>query len=244
MAARGWRPVAKVWAIARREWGAYFLSPVAWVVLGVFLLLTGCYFAASVLSTSQADLRPVLGFTAALLLFIAPALTTRLWSEELRQGTDELLYTAPVSTAQVVLGKFLGALAVLVLYLLLTGVYPLLLRAFARPDLRAAAAGFLGLLLLGAAALAAGLFASSLTESQVVAGVVGFGLLLLFWIAGWLGDVLPGWPAGAVRYLALLPHFDDFGKGVLDTSHVIYLVSLTGGFLFLTARRLEAARWR
>ena len=236
--------MGKVWAIARREWGAYFLSPVAYVVLGVFLLLTGCYFAAYVLATARADLRPVLGFAAAILLGIAPALTSRLWAEELRQGTDELLYTAPVSTAQVVVGKFLGVLGVVAVFLVLTGVYPLLLRAYGDPDLRAVATGYLGLLLLGAATLSVGLFASSLTESQVVAGVVGFGLLLFFWIAGWLGDALPGPAAAAVRFLALAPHFEDFGKGVVDTTHLVYLLSLTGGFLFLTARRLEAARWR
>lgn len=236
--------MAKVWAIARREWGAYFLSPVAYAVLGVFLLLTGCDFAAYVLAAAQADLRPVLGFAVALLLFLAPALTTRLWAEELRQGTDELLYTAPVATVQVVLGKFLAALGVLVLYLLATGVYPLLLRVYGHPDLRAVAVGYLGLLLLGAAALAAGLFASSLTDSQVVAAVAGFGLLLFFWIAGWLGDALPGSTlAATARYLALVPHFDDFAKGVLDTTHLVYLLSLTGGFLFLTAQQLEAARW-
>lgn len=234
----------QAWAVCKRELGAYFHTPAAYVVLAVFLALSGTLFAAFVLLAPAADLGPVLGNMAVIFLFLAPALTARLWAEEQRSGTDELLLTAPMSVSHLVLGKYAAALGLLGACLALTWPFPALLDLYGDLDWSATLAGYLGLALLGAAALAAGLFASSLTDSQVVAGVLGFGILLLFWLAGWVGDHVPGLTGRVLQYLALTQHYPDFGQGVVDLGHVTYFVTLAGSFLFLTMQRLAAARNR
>lgn len=234
----------KLLAICRRELGAYFQTPTAYVVLAVYLALSGYFFASYAVVVRDADMRSVLSNMAVVFLFLAPAFTTRLWAEEARTGTDELLLTAPVATWQVVLGKYLAAVGLFATFLLLTLWFPALMDRYGDLDWRATLVGYLGLLLLGGAALAAGLFASSLTDSQVVAAVVGFGILLLFWVARWVGDSLPGWPGRMLSYLALTAHYPDFAKGLMDSSHVVYFLSLAAGFLVLTVWRLESARLR
>lgn len=234
----------RAWSICKRELGAYFQTPTAYVVLAVYLILSGYMFASYAILAREAEMRTVLGNMAVVFLFIAPALTTRLWAEERRSGTDELLLTAPVSTAQVVLGKYLAALGLFAAFLALTGLFPGLMEAYGDLDWPATLTGYLGLALLGGAALAAGLFASSLTDSQAVAAVTGFGILLMFWLAGWIGDSLPGTAGKVLQYAALTRHYQDFAKGVIDLGDVLYLLSLATAFLFLAVRRLEAARVR
>lgn len=231
-------------AVFRRELGAYFLSPVAWVVLAVYLVLAGYFFSVYMVLAREADMRGVLSNMALLFLFMAPALTSRLWAEEARAGTDELLLTSPAGTARVVLGKYFAVLAVFGLFLLFTGLFPVLMARYGPLDWRATLTGYLGLLLLGAAALAAGLFASSLSDSQVVSAVLAFGLLLGFWVAGWIGEELPGAAGRTLAYVALVPHYEDFARGVVASQDVVYFLSLASGFLFLAVRRLESARWR
>lgn len=230
--------------LLKRELTAYFLSPAAYVVLALFLLLSGFFFSTWVIPSRQADLRPVLSNMALLFLFLAPALTARLWAEERRQGTDAFLMTAPVSLTQVAAAKFLAALLLFLLYLVITLVYPIILEIWGQPDWDATLTGYLGLLLLGGTALAVGLFASSLTDSQMVAALLSFVILLCFWLLAWVGDLLPARWAPVLRFFSLTGHYGDFAKGVLDSRHIIYFLSLIGGFLTLTVQRLEAARWR
>jgi ABC-2 type transport system permease protein len=234
----------KTWSLTRRELGAYFLSPTAWVVLAIFLLISGWFFSTITLSSRYADMRPILGNMAVLFIFLAPALTSPLWSEELKQGTDELLMTAPVATAQVVIAKYLACLLLFVSYMAVTIAYPVILEIWGSPDWNAVLTGYLGLFLMGSACLAVGFYASSLTDSQMVAAMLAFAMLLGFWVIAWAGDSLPAawWPV--LEYASLTRHYDDFAKGVIDTKHVVYFLTLIGAFLFLTTRRLESARWR
>lgn len=234
----------RTWSLVKRELGAYFLSPSAYAVLAIFLLVSGYFFSTYVISARQSDLRPVLSNMAVIFLFMAPALTARLWSEELKQGTDEMLMTAPVSTTQIVLAKYIACMLLFATYLGATFIYPVILEIWGSPDWRAVLTGYLGLFLIGGAAIAVGLFASSLTDSQMVAALVAFALLLAFWIISWAGDALPYTWKPVLEYLSLTGHYQDFSKGLIDTKHLVYFFSLIAGFLFLTAQRLENARWR
>ncbi len=234
----------KALAVCKRELGGYFQTPTAYVLLAVYLVMSGYFFASFVLVAQEATMRPVLANLAVILLFLAPALTARLWSEEIRGGTAEMLLTSPVSITQVVLGKFTAAGCLFAAFLVLSGIFPVLMEVFGDLDWPATLTGYLGLALLAGTALAAGMFASSLTDSQAVAAVIGFGILLLFWLTGWIGDALPGTTGRVLRYAALVGHYDDFAKGVLDLGHVTYFLSLTSAFLLLTVQRLEAARLR
>jgi ABC-2 type transport system permease protein len=236
--------MARLWSLTKRELSAFFLSPQAYVVLAVFLLLSGYFFSTWIIPSRQADMRPVFGGMAVVYLFLVPALTSRLWAEELRQGTDELLMTAPITTTQIVLAKFLASLLLFLAYLAVTLAYPIILEIWGDPDWRAIATGYVGLILLGGAALAVGLYASSLTDSQMVAALIAFAILLGFWLVSWAADALPAQFGPVLQYLSLTRHYTDFSKGIIDSSHLVYFLTLTGGFLFLTAQRLEGARWR
>ena len=234
---------SKTWWIARRELRAYFLSPLAYVVTAVFLLINGYIFAAMLLTSRYADLRLVLANMAVTLIFIVPVLTMRVLAEERRQGTDELLLTSPLTVAQIVIGKYLAALVLYALILALTGVYPLILWKYGHPEFMPMLTGYLGVFLLGAAFLAAGVFASSLSDSQVVAGAVGFGLLLTLWIIDWAAGGLQGTAAKILQQLSVLRHLGDFQKGVIDSGHVLFYLSLGFVFLFLAVRMVEKRRW-
>ena len=160
-------------------------------------------------------------------------------------GTIELLLTSPVRDWQVVLGKFLGALAFLLFMLALTLVYPLLLSRFGSPDWGPIATGYLGVLLIGATCLAVGLFASSLSQNQIVTGFVAFALLIILWLLGAAAQAVGSGALGSLfDYLAINSHFDDFVRGVVDTQHIAYYLILTALFLFLATRVVEARRWR
>lgn len=231
-------------AVYKRELGAYFLSPLAYVVLGILLLLSGYFFVASTLMSQTADIGPTLMSTAVVLLFAVPALTSRLWSEEVRTGTAELLLTSPATTTQIVLGKYLAALTVMAAFLALTGLHTVFLATKGTLDWPATLTAYLGFLLFSAAAVSVGLLASALSESQVIAALTGFAILLLFWIAGWVSSDTSGTTRAVLEYIDLTSHLYDFVRGVLDTTHVVYFLSLIAGFLFLTVQRLELGRWR
>jgi ABC-2 type transport system permease protein len=227
-----------------KELRTYFASPIAYVVTAAFLALTGLLFVQVVGLVRQADLRPLFSNVAIVFVLLAPALTMRLLAEEARSGSIELLLTAPVRDATIVLGKFLASLLMLVAMLLPTLYYPLVLSFMGRPDWGPIAAGYLGILLLGAACLALGLFTSSLTQNQIVAAVLGMGLLLTLWVIGGAADLFGG-PVGAVLAQLELPaHFFDFPRGVVDTRHVVYFLSVTAVGLFFTYLSIQARRWR
>jgi len=231
-------------AIARRELGSYFASPLAYVVTAAFLVINGVFFYLNLYFGQQATIRPVVQTILTIFLLLTPVLSMRLLAEEQRTGTLELLLTAPVRDGEVVLGKYLAGLGFVGAMLALTLVYPAILFAFGSPDRGAVLGGYLAMVLFAAAAMALGLFASSLTQNQIVAAVIAFAFLLVLWVLDGLSSVFGGKAGEVVGYLALYPHFNDLTKGVIDTKDVIYYLSLVVGALFLTARSLEARRWR
>ena len=171
-------------------------------------------------------------------------LTMRLVAEEKRQGTIELLATSPITTLQIVMGKFLGSLVLYAAMLAVTLVHMGFLFAFGNPEWRPIVTGYLGLLLMGGAFVSIGLLISSTTSNQIVAGVVTFVVFLLFWIIGWFADTAGPTIGPITSWLSITEHFDDFSKGIIDTKHVLYYMSLITFGLFLTAKSVDTERWR
>lgn len=233
-----------VLAIAERELKSYFVSPVAYVVTAMFLLISGYLFSVIVLNTNEASLRYLISNLSVIWLFITPALTMRLLAEESRSGTIELLLTNPVRDFEVVLGKYLGALGLLLVMVAFTLYYPFLLLMFGNPDRGPMVAGYVGVVLQAAAFLSIGLLASSLTQNQIVAAVLTFAILLIMWLSESVANFI-GRPASDImRYLSVTSHFQDFSRGVIDTTHVIYFLSIVAASLFLTYLSLQTRRWR
>jgi ABC-2 type transport system permease protein len=186
----------------------------------------------------------VLQNASVIILFIMPMITMRTYSEEKRSGTIELLLTSPVTDAEIILGKFLGALGLYVVMLAVTLVYMAILFIYGNPEWKPLLAAYLGLLLMGGAFIALGLMISSTTNNQIVAGVISFVVFLLLWIVGWFGDSAGPWMGPLTSWLSITEHFDDFSKGIIDTKHVLYYVSLITFGLFLTAKSVDTERWR
>jgi ABC-2 type transport system permease protein len=178
------------------------------------------------------------------MLFLTPMVTMRSYSEEKRSGTIELLLTSPVTDVEIILGKFLGAMALFLSLLAVTAAYVGLLFSFGSPEWRPILSGYLGLLLLGGCFVSLGLFISSTTKNQMVAGAATFVVLLLFWIISWFADNSGPTGAAIFNYLSLTQHLDDFGKGVIDTKHVIFYLSFIAFGLFLTLKSVDTERWR
>ncbi len=230
--------------IALREFKSYLASPTAYVVTGIFLLLTGFFFSISPATYFETSIRGLWEFWGTLLLLLlASVLTMRLLAEERKMGTLELLLTAPVRDSEVIAGKFLGSLGILTVMLALTFYYPILLWIFGDPDWGPIATGYLGLFLLGGASLAVGLFASSLTSNQLVAAMVAGGIIFALWFAGMAADLFPEAMGEVISYLSLYYHFSSFLRGVIDTRGIIYYLSITVLFLFLAIRSIESGRW-
>jgi ABC-2 type transport system permease protein len=238
--------VKSIRIICGKELRSYLNSPMAYVVTAIFLALSGTFFAVYLASTSYADtsIRGFLGVAQYLILLFSAVLTMRLVAEERKLGTWELLLTVPVRDVEIVVGKFLSGLVVLAGMLALTFYYPILLIVLGDPDLGPIATSYLGLFLLGAASLAAGIFASSLTSNQLVSAVVAGGLLFALWFLGVAASFAPGALGELLSYLSLSSHFPDFVRGIVDTRAVVYYVSITALFLFLAVRSTEADRWR
>ena len=252
----------RVWPIYKKELRLYFTSPVAYVILTIFLVIAGWFFfsifsfftRASMqmamnpqmgrdLNVTDAVLRPLFSNTSVILLLLLPLVTMRLFAEERRSGTIELLLTYPVRDGAVLAGKYLAALTMYGVMLAGTLAYPIMLASFTRVEWGPLATGYLGLLMMGGMLLAIGVFASSVTESQVVAALLTFGISLMLWVISW-GAEFAGGPLGTVlTHLSIPEHNDTFSKGVLDTKDVIYFLNFTALALFLALRSLESRRW-
>lgn len=233
-----------LWAMWKKEMRVYAVSPLSYVFSGVFLFLGGLFFYLGVTLTGEASLRVLLGNLAITLLFVLPMLTMRHFAEERRQGTLELLLTSPVPLGSIVLGKWLASMTLTGLLLLATGIFPAILAYFGDPDWGVVLTSYLGLLGVAAAFTAGGIFASSLVDDQVAAGLIGVVILLPFWLVGQAKVLLPESWAEAIEPLSVLAHLDSFNRGVLDSADIAWFVAVTGTFLFLTWRSLESRRWR
>jgi ABC-2 type transport system permease protein len=233
-----------IWAIARRELYAYFVSPIAYVIGGLFLLISGFLFSLILNFSSEATMRPLFGNLSVIFLFAVPFLTMRLLAEEARSGTLELLLTAPVRDSELVLGKFLGALLLVLAILACTAIYPAILLLAGNPDRGPILAGYLGIVLQAAAFLAIGLFASSLTQNQIIAAMLTFVILLLLWLSDALGNYTGGRIGDLFRFLSITRHLDEFPRGIIDTRHIVYFLSVIAAALFLTVQSVQSRRWR
>ena len=236
---------AAVAAVTRKELYSYLVSPMAYVVAAVFLLINGfIFFLILANGFAEPTLQPLLPTTAFLLLLVIPVLTMRLLAEERGTGTVELLMTFPITDTQVVLGKYLATMVVYVLMLIPTLVYVVILKIYGNSEWGPLLTAYLGLLLLGGAFVAVGMFSSSLARNQIVAGVVGIGILLLLWVLGAASGVLGPRLSSVLGYFSLSDHFQNFGQGVIVLKDVIFYLSFIFGALFLTVRIFESARWR
>ncbi len=231
-------------AIAEREFRSIFLSPLAWWVATAFSFLMGYFFVLILGFVRQAEMREILNNMLVILMFLMPLVTMRLVAEERRQNTFELLLTSPIRDVEVILGKFLGALAFLLFLLLLTAPYPLLLYAYGKPETGPILTGYLGLLLMGCALVAIGLFFSSVTDSQMVAAALSFMAVIVIWLIKWGAQSATGAWNRILAFLSFYDRFDEFSRGVIDSSSVIYLLSFAVFFLYLSTRSLESRSWR
>ena len=248
-------------AIANKELRGYFASPIGWVICGLFSLMFGYFFYAYVevfLKNSMQSqmgnggpmninillIRPLLSNATVIILFMLPSITMRTYSEEKRSGTIELLLTSPITDWEIIIGKFLGAMGLYCTLLLATMAHMAILFAYGRPEFRPLIAGYIGLVLLGGCFVSMGLFVSSLTKNQVIAGVGTFIAGLLFWVINWLADSASPTTSAILSYLSITEHFDDFVKGVIDTKHVIFYLSFITFGLFLTSKSVDTERWK
>lgn len=252
-----------VWAVCKKEVKTYFTSPIAYVAITVFLILVGFFFHSLILwfntqsmqmsqnpyyfqqmNINQMVFSPLFHNISIILLLMIPLLTMRLFSEEKKIKTDELLYTSPISVHQIILGKYLASLFVLLAMLLLTGILSLFTFVYGNPELKPILIGYLGLFLMGAAFMGVGIFFSSLTENQIVAAVLTFGSLLLFWVLNWASFSAGGIWRDVLNYVSFFQHFDDMTKGILDSTDMVYYISFIFFGLFLTHSVIQSRRWR
>ncbi len=251
-----------VWVILRKELRSYFVSPVAYLLLAMFAVIFGFFFwnilgyfvregiesmmrgQTFPMNLNERVIRPLLSNISVVGLFLIPLITMRLFAEEKRTGTIELLATSPVTDLQVILGKWMAAMILYGGMLLLGAVNFVFLFRYGHPDWKPLAIGYLGLLLQAGALLALGTFISTLTKNQIIAGAVTFALSLLLYILEWVTGFDTSTSARVISYMSIITHFESFSKGLLDSKDAIFYLSLIFLGLFLTSRSMESLRWR
>lgn len=251
-----------VWIICRKELGSYFVSPIAYLLLAMFAVVFGFFFWNAVgyfvfagmeaemrggmfpMNINEQVIRPLVSNVSVIGLFLIPMITMRLFAEEKRNGTIELLATAPIRDFEVVLGKWLAAVILYIGMLSLSALNFAWLFRYGNPDWKPMAAAYLGLLLQAGALLALGTFISTLTRNQIIAGSATFGVCLLLWVLEWASEYDSSTWSRVLAYLSVLTHFESFAKGVLSTNDAVFYVTAICLGLFLTERSLESLRWR
>ncbi len=248
--------------IFKKELKSYFASPIAYLLLAIFAVIFGFFFYSATrffilqgmqmqmmgrgmpMDVNEYVIRPLLTNASVIGLFLIPMITMRLYAEEKRSGTIELLMTSPVHDLEIVLGKWLAALVLYASILGVSGINLAILYAFGRPDWKPILVGYLGLLLQGGCLLAIGIFISTLTKNQIIAGGATFAVCLMLWVLDWVSAYdQSGW-AKVVAYLSVVTHFEPFSKGVIDSKDIIFYLSMIFFGLFLTVRSVESLRWR
>jgi len=254
--------VRHVLLICQKELKSYFASPIAYCVMALFGLIFGFGFYTATrdfvrfsfqaqmmgqqqpMNVNDQIIRPLLGFASTIALFLIPMVTMRLFAEEKRTGTIELLLTSPVSDVEIILGKWVGAMLLYLCVLAMSMINIALLFAWGKPDLKPVLVAYLGLALQGGCLLAIGTFISTTTKNQIIAGGVTFFVCLLLWLLSWFTAFDSSASAQVVNYLSIVTHFENFGKGVLDSKDVVFYISFIFFALFATSRSMESLRWR
>ena len=230
--------------LAKKEFRSYFDSPVAYVVITLFLIIAGWQFSSTMFLNNTADLRTLFSITKFILLFFIPAVSMRLFSEEKRGGTLEILMTLHVKDWQLVLGKYIAAYALILVTLALTGIHYISISSMGDPDFGASMGGYIGLALVVGVYLSIGIFTSSLTENQIVAFILAFVIIFLFFMLDKLVFFMPGFLANVLEFLSIDYHYNNISRGVIDTRNLIYYMSMIFMFLFLTVQVLEGRKWK
>ena len=251
-----------IWIICRKELHSYFVSPIAYLLLTMFAVIMGFFFWNVLgyfvflgmesqmrgemypMNVNEQVIRPLLSNMSVVGLFLIPMITMRLFAEEKRTGTIELLATSPVRDAEVILGKWLAAVILYGCMMLLTSLNFVFIFKYGNPDWKPLAVAYLGLLLQAAALLAIGTFISTLTRNQIIAGAATFGVCLLLWVLGWVSGYETATWAQVLSYMSVITHFESFAKGVLDSKDVVFYFSMIFFALFITSRSMESLRWR
>jgi ABC-2 type transport system permease protein len=251
-----------VWIICRKELGSYFVSPVAYLLLTMFGVIFGFLFwnmlgffvhqgmemqmrgQSFPMNLNEELIRPLLSDVNFIGLFFIPMITMRLFAEEKRSGTIELLATSPIRDIEIIIGKWLAAVILYSCLLLFTALNFAFLFKYGNPDWKPLAVSYLGLLLQAGALLAIGTFISTLTKNQIIAGAATFAVCLLLWVLEWVSGYETATWARVLAYMAVITHFESFGKGVLDTKDAVFYVTVIFLGLFFTARSMESLRWR
>ncbi len=240
--------VNNVWTIFRKELRSYFASPIGYVFIIFYLLVSNglFFFVEDFFRQGEASMRAYFGAMPWVFLFFVPAITMRLWAEEKKVGTLEILLTMPLRESEVVLGKFLASFAFLAIALACTITLPISIEFLGRPDIGVIIGSYCGALFLGAAYLAVGLLISSLNENQVVAFIISVAVLFAMLVVGIIPVYLNslGSFVHVCEYLSLLSHFNNVTRGVLDSRDVVYYLSVVGLFLYLNVKNIEARKWR
>jgi ABC-2 type transport system permease protein len=253
--------MSNILAIAQKELRGYFATPIGYIVIGMFALLWGWFYYVMLMIFNQQSLqlggleggnadinsqliRPLFLNASVILLFVLPLVTMRIYSEEKRSGTIELLLTSPLTDVQIIIGKFLGALTLYAAMLAITAIHVGLLFSYGNPEWRVVVIGYLGLLLMGGCFISVGLLISSMTKNQIVSGMITFAVFLMLWVINWPASFVGPNMQNVLNYLSITDHFDDFTKGVLDTKHLVYYFSVMAFGLFLTARAVDTERWK
>jgi ABC-2 type transport system permease protein len=250
-----------VLVICRKELGSYFASPIAYILLTLFGVIFGLMFWGALgqfitysmemqmsgsyypMNLNEQIIRPLLSNIAVIGLFFIPMITMRLFAEEKRSGTIELLATSPIRDIEIVIGKWLASVVLYACLLLFTAINFAFLFRYGHPDWKPLLVAYLGLLLQAGGLLALGTFISTLTKNQIIAGAVTFGVCLLLWIVGWVDYETAAW-AHVLSYFSVVNHFESFARGVLDSKDVIFYATVIFMGLFFTARSMESLRWR
>jgi ABC-2 type transport system permease protein len=251
-----------VWIICRKELKSYFASPIAYILLIIFGVIFGFFFwnalGAFVFESIQSQMsersipmnlndwiiRPLLSNVSVIGLFLIPVITMRLFAEEKRSGTIELLATSPVRDIEIILGKWLASVLLYACLLLFTAIDFAFLFKYGNPDWKPILVGYLGLFLLAGALLAIGTFISSLTKNQIIAGAVTFAVCLMLYVFGWVSGYESALWARVLSYMSVATHMESFEKGLLDFKDAIFFLTLIFLGLFFTARSMESLRWR
>ena len=233
----------KVIPILRRDMFAYFYSPVAYIVISVFLIITGWFFTSEMFIANDSSLRSVFGIIPFIFIFFVPAITMRLMSEERKSGTAEILFTMPISDIEIVLGKYFAGLGLLAAALLFTIPYGVTVVALGEPDIGMMVTGYLGLLLMGAAYVSVGVFASTISGNQVISFIIAFLIIFALWLIDKFLVIIPPLMVPVLQYLSIDYHYQNIARGVIDSRDVLYYLSVVVFMLSLARLSLESRKW-